>query len=252
MDITELLTKFGLSKNEALVYMALIKLTEASAYALAKETKIPKTSTYEVLESLKSKGFVLKSIVNGSSYFTPESPSLFLTSANDKIDIAKMIIPALQNITQTDHNKPSVKFYTGEEGVKKAFEDVLITLKKTNIRIKYTVADPKLTMLIPRYFIEWQKKREKFGIHTKLLTNYSDTDNNTESKLLKNNDFRETRIIPKEYIFSTSIDVYANKVAIFSYKKDSSPHAIIIESESVAETLKKFFEFMWKFAEIPK
>jgi len=249
MNIAQLLTQYGLTKNESAVYTALIKLTEASAYALSKETKIPKTTIYEILDSLKEKGFASKSIVNNSSYYTAESANRFLSTANEKVDLAKMIIPALENVRQ-DHNSatPSVKFYVGEEGAKKAFEDVLETIKKANSKTIYAVVDQEMKDFLPRYLPDWMKRREKLGVYTKLLT--CTDDNKSEPQYFNNNEMRETRLIPKEYIFSTSMDIYANKIAIFSHK-DNIPHAIIIESEHIAETLKRFFEFMWKFAEVP-
>ena len=122
MNIQQLLTQYGLTNNEAIIYEALTKLTEASAYTLSKETNIPKTSIYEILDNLKDKGLVSKSIVNSSSYFTTESPNRFLTNATEKVDIARMIIPEIENIVQIKNKiSASVKFYTGEEGVKKVF-----------------------------------------------------------------------------------------------------------------------------------
>lgn len=250
MNITQLLTQYGLSKNESLVYTALIKLTEASAYSVSKETKIPKTTVYQVLDTLKDKGLISKSTVNNSAYYTAESTNRFVSTANEKLDLAKMIVPALESVRQTKNEAgPSVKFYVGEEGAKRAFEDVLDTLKKNTEKKIYAVVDQDMDKFLPRYLPNWLQRREKMGIYTKLLT--ASDDNMTEPTIFNTNSLRETRLIPKEYIFSTSMDIYANKIAIFSHR-DNEPHAIIIESEYIAETLKGFFEFMWKFAEIPK
>lgn len=249
MNIVQLLTQYGLTNNEALIYESLTKLTEASAYTLSKETGIPKTSIYEILNNLKDKGLVSRSIVNNSSYFTVESPNRFLTNAVEKVDLAKMIIPEIENIVQTKNKiGPSVKFYVGEEGVKKVFEDILMTLKKMDDKKIYAIADREIENFIPRFFTEWLERREKLGIRTYLITH--DNDKKISHSLFKNNNLRETRLIPKEFIFNTTMDIYANKIAIFSHK-DNVPHGIIIESENVAETLRKLFDFMWKFAEIP-
>jgi sugar-specific transcriptional regulator TrmB len=246
MNTIHLLTKFGLTNNEALIYTALVKLTEASAYSLSKETKIPKTSIYEILDSLKNKGFISKSIINKSAYFTAESPNRFLSTANEKIDIAKLLIPALQSIHQdVGKDGPSIKFYTGVEGAKKAFEDILITLKKTGVKEIFGIIDQDMQYFLPRYLPTWLERREKLNIFTYLLTH---SENNTEPEIYKSNKLRETRLISREYILSTTMDIYATKVVIFSHK-DNAPYAIIIDSEHFAETLKKIFHFMWNFAE---
>ncbi|MEI8339690.1 MAG: helix-turn-helix domain-containing protein [bacterium] len=250
MNTQHLLTKFGLTKNESAVYTALVKLVEASAYAIAKETKIPKTTIYEVLDSLKERGFISKSLVNGSAYYTAESANRFLTTANEKLEIAKLLIPSLESIRhEADKNAPNIKFYIGVEGVKKAFEDVLITLEKSNNKVIHAVADQEIRAFLPRYMPSWLEKREKMGIFTYLLT-YPDPGETNEPELFKNNNLRETRLIPKDFILNSSMDIYGSKVVFFSHR-DNIPHAVIIDSENITETIKKFFQFMWKFAEIP-
>jgi len=53
-----LLRKFGLTKNEAKIYIALLTLKEARASEVAKETSIPRNKIYEIVEGLSKKGFV--------------------------------------------------------------------------------------------------------------------------------------------------------------------------------------------------
>lgn len=249
MNLPKLLTQFGLSKNEAIIYSSLVKLLEASAYSLSKETGLPKTSIYEILDDLIAKGLVSKSKVNGASYYSAEGAGKFLATANEKVEIAKLIIPAVQALTSLDKSAPAVKFYTGTEGVKKALNDVLETLKVTGSRKLYGVADQDLKDFLPQFFPSWLARREKMGVFTYLLTHNNGLE--TEPEMFKSNRLRETRLIPKEHIFSTSMDIYPGKVAFFS-SQDNTPHAVIIESEQISLTLQKFFEFMWKSAKISK
>ena len=44
-----------------------------------------------------------------------------------------------------------------------------------------------------------------------------------------------------------STDIYKNKVAIFIISKEN-PTTIVIESEPVAESFKKYFSLLWKTA----
>ena len=53
-----LLRKFGLTKNEVKIYVALLTLKEARASEVAKETSIPRNKIYEIVEGLSKKGFV--------------------------------------------------------------------------------------------------------------------------------------------------------------------------------------------------
>ncbi len=50
---------------------------------------------------------------------------------------------------------------------------------------------------------------------------------------------------PKEFEMPISTEIYKNKVAIFILIKES-PATIVIESEHVAESFRKYFDLLWK------
>lgn len=58
MQIKNLLQKAGLDQHEVDTYIALISLGEATAGQLSRMSRVPRTYTYNVLESLADKGFV--------------------------------------------------------------------------------------------------------------------------------------------------------------------------------------------------
>lgn len=55
LEITKTLEKFGLSNHEIKAYIALLKLVEATASAVAETAELPRTSAYTALELLKKK-----------------------------------------------------------------------------------------------------------------------------------------------------------------------------------------------------
>ncbi len=60
-NMIESLQKVGLTMYEARAFLALVVLGVGSAEVVAETAKIPRTSSYRVLESLESKGFVTSS-----------------------------------------------------------------------------------------------------------------------------------------------------------------------------------------------
>ncbi|MEM3623393.1 MAG: helix-turn-helix domain-containing protein [Candidatus Bathyarchaeia archaeon] len=57
-DLIKRLMLFGLSKNEAKIYLALLQLKQASASAIAKLSNVPRQETYRVLPRLEKLGIV--------------------------------------------------------------------------------------------------------------------------------------------------------------------------------------------------
>lgn len=58
LSLVKGLEKVGLSSYEARAYIALVVIKKGSADNIARTAKIPRTSAYKVLESLKDRGFV--------------------------------------------------------------------------------------------------------------------------------------------------------------------------------------------------
>jgi hypothetical protein len=97
---------------------------------------------------------------------------------------------------------------------------------------------------LPEYFPEYYRRRAKAGIDIRAI--FTDTD--AAKNRINNNkkEAREAYLVPKEkYWFSPEINFYDNKVVMMSLVEK---FALIIESEELANALKKAFELSWKEA----
>jgi sugar-specific transcriptional regulator TrmB len=104
-ETTKLLKKVGLTEYEAKVYLALINKHFDGATRLSKESKVPRTKIYSVLESLENKGWIR--IYSGYPLLfrarhpmrifekMKEDYDIFLESISSKID------EELNNVTET-------------------------------------------------------------------------------------------------------------------------------------------------------
>lgn len=237
--IVDSLEQYGFTANEAVVYVFLLKKLEASAFEIAKETEIPRTTVYTILESLKKQGFISQIRKNNVAYFTPESTNQLLHLLKKKEDIVNEIMPQIRAISSRSIDAPTAKLFIGLDGIRTGLEDILETLKAKKIKQIYSTSQPDLFKYLPKYFPNWLKAREDMGVFTKLILPYN------AQKYLESNTLREVRYLPDKFPFSCSVTIYGNKVAFFSLREED-PYCVIIESEAIIEMFKQFFLFSWE------
>lgn len=242
MNINKILEKYGLTDSESSVYLCLLKYTEASAFRVAEETKIPRTSVYHTLKSLENQGLVSSWRKNNIQYFSAESPKRLIKILKDKEEMINNILSEMLNIRGTGDLIPTAKLYTGPEGMKIVWDDILETLERKNIRVLHAITHHRIFDHLPKFFPEWVKRREGLGIKTLAIT--TDIEENRKSNMVTNN-LRETRLLPSDSPIQGTIDIYANKIAFFS-TKGKEIYSIIIESDSIAEVMRQFFLSTWQ------
>ena len=241
------LIEIGLSEKEAGVYIALLLLGHGTVSQISRRANINRTTGYDILDSLSTKGLVSVSGKEPKQEYTAESPENLSKFINQDIRIKSEalkktaeIIPELKSI----HNikdRPKVLFYEGKEGLKKVYEDTLTSTETIRAYANLKYMDQGL----PGYFPEYFKRRASRGIAIRAIgpkteENISLTKRNIEEK-------RETALVPKDkYDFFPEINIYDHKVMIASWREQLG---IIIESAEIADAMKKVFELAWAEAQ---
>lgn len=244
------LQKIGLTDGEIKVYLSLLELGSTTTWNITKRSKVSGSKVYEVLDRLIAKGFVSSIIKNNVKYFEASSPERILDYLNEKESeiekekiTIKKIIPDLI-LKQKETKKSEVKVFTGFEGIKTCNEDIINSLKKGEEWLSMGLTEQPEHW--EAYFNRRQKDRAKKGIKHKHLLN---------EKYKRLYDIRksfphtEFRFLPKELEMPTSTEIYKNKVIIMILLKES-PMAVMIESEAVANSFKKYFDALWKITKI--
>lgn len=77
-EIIEELKKFGVSKREAEVYVALLQKKELTAPEVAKITSVTRTKCYEILQNLVKKKMCNENFINGTKIFSSVEPKIAL------------------------------------------------------------------------------------------------------------------------------------------------------------------------------
>ena len=81
---TDNLQKIGLTKNESIVYLALLKLGTTKTGEILKFSNLNSGKIYEILESLKIKGLASESSINNIKHYTAAPSKKLLYYINQK------------------------------------------------------------------------------------------------------------------------------------------------------------------------
>jgi len=238
----EVLEKFGLTKTEAKVYVALIRLGSTSAGPLIKKTQLHRATVYDVLERLIEKGLVNFVMKNDKKHYEASPPERFLDmvneeskSAEEKKKIATRLVKILNNIEVPKEQKSIAHIYLGNEGLKALMNDII------NEGKDFVVfgAEGRFEDTLKYYTKQWARMRIKKNIRAKMI--YTEGTRAAEWKM------NEIRFVPKEYSSPASTLIYGDKVAI-TLNQEEPVVTILIESEKVAKGYKNYFKLLWKIA----
>lgn len=242
--LKEALIALGLSPKEASVYLALLSLGRSTVSQIARKASVNRATGYVILDSLVAKGLVGISGKEPKQEYVAESPdalpSLFKRvqeDAKENEKKAKELSLQLKSIQKVG-DRPQVRFYEGMDGIRAVFEDSL-TATSGKIIAYTSIEDQHVS--IPNYFPEYYQRRKRKGIFMRSI--FPDTPMGKERQGANANEYRDSVLVPaKVYGIHPAINVYDNKLMIASFREKLG---IIIESEEIADAMKKIFELAW-------
>jgi sugar-specific transcriptional regulator TrmB len=243
VNIAEILTKSGLSKNESKVFLVLLELGRGTVTQITRKAGLNRTTGYDILDNLVTKGLASISGKEPKQEYIAESPDkiIFLlekeiNDKNERLGELKKILPEMKSL----HNvagRPKVRFYEGVQGLKDVYEDTLTSHEE--IRAYATYDD--MQKALPGYFPEYFYRRAKKGISIRAI--FPHTGPGIELSKFDKEQKRETAMVPADkYYFTPEINIYDNKVMIASWREKLG---IIIESTEIADAMKKIYELAW-------
>lgn len=244
--LRETLVSIGFGEKEANVYLALLNIGQGTVSQIARGAGINRTTGYDILDSLVSKGFVSISGKEPKQEYMAESPAKIIKYYQDQVQknqeylkVAEGIVPELSSL----HNvtgRPKVRFYEGKEGLQEVYEDTLTSHEP----IRAYANAQELPLVLPNFFPEYYHRRAKKGIPIRGI--FPDNKEGRERSAVDKEEYRESVLVPDNlYHFSPEINVYDNKVMIASWREMLG---IIIESREIADAMKKIYDLSWEEA----
>jgi len=228
----EELKEAGLSKNESLVYLALLDIGPCLAGQISRKSGLHRRTVYDTTEMLIKKGLVGYILSNNRRMFEASDPNRIIEMIEEKRNVLAPVVEELREKFVSVREKNETNFFKGKAGLKTVFEDQL-----NYSEILILGASPDAYDILQFYFKWYDQKRKKKRIRSKIIST---------SKKITKVPMAEIRYLPEKYSNPLAINIYGDKVAIILWKKD--PMAIVISEKEVAESYRKYFELMWNVA----
>src|SRR3989338_5287460 len=104
------LNELGLTSDEAKVYLAVLELGGSYVSAIAKKSRTHRVVCYKILDDLAAKGLVSSFMKNKIKYYAVENPRTLVNQQEEKLKLAKNLLPELFSITNALAYKPKIQY----------------------------------------------------------------------------------------------------------------------------------------------
>jgi len=243
--IQDSLINAGFEPSTAEIYVILAQNGELSVPQILAKTQLSRAGVYDALNILLAGEYLEYRKEGRSAFYKPVHPNkLYGLSEQKKRETAlledemRATIGSLIGSYNLSQNKPGVRFFEGEEGIKEVTFDSLEA--KDGI---LTYLDVEATQKqIAEMNKEYVKKRVEKNILKKMIV----PDTLATRERYKNySPLLEVRLMPPSVKpFKTIVQIYNKKVS-FSTLNEKKMIGVIIEDEQISELHRSIFEFVW-------
>lgn len=244
------LTKIGLTDNQAAVYQAALSLGPSPVQPIARASKVPRGTTYVVLESLIDLGLVTRFIEAKKTLFVAEPPSQ-LDRLLDKreADLKEHrqdlndLLPKLQAYMRRVDDRPTVRYYGGAEGLR-VMQGEMIRSSENSRMIYSLMPVDYLRSTFGEDNFTYARSRTAKGV--RIRTIFSTRSDQLRTTLLAAAPAERAErkfVSPDKYKSSSGLTIIHDRVGIGTMSGKIG--GVVIESASVADMMTELFELAW-------
>jgi len=232
-DLKSVLQDFGLTENEAQIYLILLHLGSASASEITQKSKIHRINVYDILERLQEKGLVSYVIVGKRKNYEASDPQKILEIEEERKKKIEQILPELSSQRALNKAPQEATIFKDRKGIRVILDE--ITKSKTEIYLFASGWGFKENF--PDYYDIWHERFKTNKVKIKCLIS-------NKFQKLKIPKPLEYRFLPSEFVFPSTTAVYEDKVFIIMWS--AQPIGILIRGKEISDSYRKFFEILWK------
>lgn len=250
--LSKIRNNFNLNVYEAKVWIALLSRGIASAGEVAELSDVPRSRTYDVLESLEKRGFAFEKIGKPIRFIAIKPSVIIERIRNDLMDDAKERVELISNLKDSEDYKQLELLYKrgiipikveelsgslkGKRNIKAHLKGIISQANKSVILVSdaYSMKNKEKTI---KSALDALKKKD---IDVKIAINGNDNEIKSISKELK--------IDVKSTDLNSRFCVIDGKNVFFMMTKseDENDTGIWINNEFFAGTLSNMFNLSWE------
>lgn len=250
--INKVLSQLGLADNEAAVYLKLLQVGRAGASVLAYQLKLPRTTVQNILLRLETEEMVKRTIEKNTAVYVSVHPEELLLLVEMKkrkrsrefdalASDLKKIVPEMIGMIKGNINVPNVRFYRGEEGVRKVLWDTLTS--KTELKDFANI--DAMFKYVKEINDEYVAEREKTKVTKRSLLLDTPFAREVYSGGYSSKSHKGYKWISRDlYPFSIEMNIYDGKVSYLTYVENDLI-GVIIENEHIYKMHDSMWNFVW-------
>lgn len=245
------LVQFGLSEQEALIYLAGLRLGPTTVQKLARAAGIKRTTGYSLLEGLQAKGLFTIEHHGFKRSFVAESPENLQRMFEARELHFKELLPAFSALHRLKEGESTISLFNGIERIKEVYESLLRDVRADE---DYMIVSSMQNWydLAPEFFEDFTWRRaelsKKLRFRIRLLL--QDSPIARRHKKIERELNETIRFLPKKTVLTTNLVIIPKKVVI--HQLVPPINAMIIENPNVVRMHREMFEIMWTSLEEPQ
>jgi sugar-specific transcriptional regulator TrmB len=254
-DIEEAYQQLGLNGVQARVLGVLALSGVQGASGIAKQLGMSRSSVYTVLSTLIAEGFVSSVQSNGVQKFslhTTEGIAQFVEAKKDqvqKMEKAFLIIKEYASKSQSVSLKPSVQFFEGQEGMKRAYLSMLRDAREGDVlrmlRDEFAWSSEWSFVYEEAWLSRVARWKKEKNIRTKLLINDSTIERSKRS-FYQNQEGLSFRYIPQKSSVASFASYTVGHIALLLSFEGALSMGIVIRNKVIAENNAIIFNALWE------
>jgi len=239
-EVEKSLEQLGFTENEIAAYLGLLRLGESRAAVLATQVKLSRPYTYAVLENLERQGLVLSLERNGVRLYRPVSPERLRKILSNRLAIFDQFVPGLMMLYGSRSEQPLMRWFEGKEGLRAIHEEILA--EADQIDIFGSTADWL------HAFDDWEDFTKRLAAKKANIRDIAQRLPQTEQyQQYYQQPGQEIRFTLPGWHFPSDVLIWGNKIALLTYRDHM--HGAVIESSSIATTLRGVVDILWPLAQ---
>ena len=238
-SLTKLLEQAGFTTKEALVYLALLELSQGRVIEIAKKTGLKRPIIYIILEGLIKRGYVSELPDKKINTYQAVDPSIILSKLRLTTKNFSEMLPFFRTLHNKGANRPKITYHETKEGIWNTYEEMSQAAKPFFITSHVRIG---------KHFtngVDHWLDGLRTGVY-KFKSNNLVPDTAEEiaigRRFLKVG--QKVRVLPGLKGMNMDFAIFNNKLAITSLEDE--PFIVIIESEELVKSMRPIFEIAWQ------